>query len=123
MREQLKELNGVRQSFSATFVRFGSKPAFKGPPIKTALFYDITDATGKVLTDHVWMVVGKQIAELDLQPGDEIAYTARVTEYWRGYKGRREDDDLPPITKDYRLSFPTQFKKIVKTTEQEVLLP
>lgn len=68
MREKLKEREGLRRYYAATFKRFGSKPAYKGPPIKTILLVDVVNATGELITDHLWFTCGKQFARLDLQP-------------------------------------------------------
>lgn len=114
MREKLKEIAGVRQRFTAVFVRFGSKKAFKGPPIVTLLFKNIKDKHKKDYCDHIWFTNNEQFKTLDLQPGDQISFTARVREYTKGYQGKRHDDEFynsKPISKDYRLSHPN---KIVK---------
>ena len=50
--------------------------------------------------------------ELCLKPGDVVEFDARVTPYLKGYKGNREDEDLPPVERDYRLSYPTKFEKV-----------
>jgi hypothetical protein len=118
MREKLKAIEGTRAWFEATFARFGEKPAFKGPPVKTALFLDLKDWRGRVLTDHFWWTVGKQVAELSLKPGDRIAFQARVTRYRKGYRGRREDDDdLPPPEVDYRVSHMTRVRRLAPEVE------
>jgi hypothetical protein len=112
MRAELQKRDGLRGRFSATFVRFGAKKAYKGPPIKTALFRDVRDEAGNQVTDHVWMVVGKQLEELALAEGDRIQFEARVASYVKGYRGRREDDDLPTQALDYKLSRPTHLRKL-----------
>jgi hypothetical protein len=55
---------------------------------------------------------GKQLAALRLQPGDLVQLAARVTTYTKGYKGRREDV-WKPVETDYRLSYPTNVRKVV----------
>jgi hypothetical protein len=105
MREALKDIDGIRKRFSGTFVRFGKKRGWKGIEIKTLLFENIT-TEGNVVCDHIWFTITKEFERLDLQEGDRVSFEARVKHYWKGYKGRREDDDLPPITKDYKLSHP-----------------
>jgi hypothetical protein len=113
VREQLKNIKGFRYRFTALFVRFGKKTVFKGPSVKTLLFENIRDKYGNEYCDHIWFTTNKQFEALNLQPGDGVSFDARVKEYWKGYKGRREDDDLPPVEKDYKLSHPNN---IVKTT-------
>lgn len=109
MREKLKEIHRTRTRFSGVFVRFGEKNGYQGRTIRTVLLKDITSG-GEVMCDHVWFVCGKQLAALDLKEGDEIDFNARVTAYTKGYKGRREDV-YKPLERDYRLSFPTKFRK------------
>lgn len=116
MREELKAINNVRATFQGTVVRFGTKPAFKGAPIKTVLIRDVKDKHGTIMTDHLWFVVGIQFEKLNLIPGDVIGFDARVSKYRKGYRGRRDDDDYydnrPPPSIDYRLSHPTKVRKI-----------
>lgn len=112
MREQLRAIDGVRCTFTGIFERFGTKSAYRGPPIKTLLLRHICDPTDKEVADHVWFVVGKQFGALDLQPGDRVEFCARVREYEKGYKGRREDVWDAPIEKDYKLSHPTKVRKV-----------
>ncbi|HLJ25300.1 MAG TPA: hypothetical protein VKY85_01170 [Candidatus Angelobacter sp.] len=112
MREILRERNGRRGRFLATFGRFGEKKGFKGYPIRTALFQNIRDEVGTVVADHLWFRVGKRLDELKLEPGDEIEFFARVAPYKKGYRGRRDDFDLPPPSIDYGLRFPTHVRKV-----------
>ncbi len=121
MREDFEKSVGLRGEFTATFKRFGSKSGFKGYPVRTALFCDVSDKTGKVKTDHIWFTVGKQMKELNLQAGDKISFVARITPYEKGYKGFRDTFDAPPVSLDYRLSFPNQFKKLTLTNVAEAL--
>jgi hypothetical protein len=114
MREALAAINGTRSRFTATFKRFGSRTAYRGPAIRTALFVDVCGLHGEALTDHLWMNVGERIAALDLAPGDRVSFEARVTEYVKGYKGRRELDEAKPLQQDYRLSFPTCVKRLAE---------
>lgn len=116
MREKLAAIAGTRTLFRAVFVRFGSKPAYRGAPIKTALFRDIT-RRGNVITDHVWFVVGKQFEALHLQAGDVVEFHARVTSYVKGYKGRRQNVDSR-WELDYRLSNPTGVRKVTNEGQQ-----
>lgn len=112
MREKLKEREGKRRYYAATFKRFGSKPAYKGPPIKTILLVDVVNATGELITDHLWFTCGKQFARLDLRPGDRVSFYARSAPYNKGYRGYRDDEDLPDVSTDYRLSNPTMVMKL-----------
>lgn len=111
MREKLKDIRGMRQRFTGTFERFGTKPAYKGAPIKTVLLVDVKNQRGEEVCDHIWFTSGKQFESLELRPGDKICFDARVKSYIKGYRGRREDYDAKPVTTDYKLSHPNNFVK------------
>lgn len=121
MREALKDINGSRKRFIATFERFGLKSGYQGRQIKTLLFVNVRDSQGKVYTDHIWFTNNKQFDQLNLKEGDNICFDARVKEYWKGYKGRREDLELPPVSKDYRLSHPNNIVKSASVGSQGLL--
>jgi hypothetical protein len=109
MRFKLAQYNGKRRRFEGTFDRFGSKPAFKGPALRTLILLNVVDVyTREEVCDHLWFTVGKRLDSLDLKEGDVIRFDARVTRYWKGYV--RRDEDNREI--DYRLSFPNKFIKL-----------
>lgn len=122
VREELEKIHGVRAEFRGEVAKFGTKPTWKGPPIQTMLLRNVCDAGGKIVTDHLWFTVYKTLAELNLEVGDEIVFEARVADYVKGYRGHREDYDLPPVETDYKLSHPTRARKIDKTAKQVKLL-
>lgn len=111
MREGLQAQEGIRATFRGTVARFGTKTAYRGPDIPTVMFKDVTDKSGTVVTDHIWFILGKQMARLNLQEGDMVEFDARVTEYVKGYKGYREDV-YKALEVDYRLSNPTKVRKV-----------
>lgn len=115
MRKELAKIAGVRQRFTATFVRYGSKKSFKGAPIKTLLFENVSDKYGKEFCDHIWFTINKQFKNLNLEGGDKISFDARVKSYTKGYRGRKEYDeeayDPKPITNDFKLSHPNNIVK------------
>lgn len=105
-RESLRVLNGQRERFQARVERFGTKTAYRGPDQRTVLLRDVAlRDTAEVVTEHVWFTVGKWSERL--KEGDVIAFDARVGEYIKGYRGRREDV-YSPISIDYRLQRPTK---------------
>lgn len=112
MRKSLKERYGRRGKFSAIFKRHGVYRGFQGHHVPTALFIDVKDESGQVVTDHIWFNVGKYIHELALQPGDEVFFVARVTKYWKRNPEAAYDDDAPVRVQDYRLSWPTKMRKL-----------
>lgn len=114
MRKQLKKIEGERHTFAGTFVRYGSKSAYRGAPIKTLLFHDICDSTGAEVAGHIWFTDTKGFDRAGpFVEGDRVQFDARVTEYTKGYKGRREDVWMEnPLRTDYRLSWPTKIRII-----------
>lgn len=111
MREALEARKGIRATFIGVFVRYGTKPAYKGPPIKTLLFGPVRDASGEVVTCHIWFTTCRAWEALgELEPGAEVQFDARVRAYWKGYQGRDEFGDEGVRTKDYKLSHPTRIK-------------
>ena len=120
MREGLKNINGVRKRFIATFERYGKKAAYKGLPITTLLFLNLRDVHGDKFCDHVWFTTCKGFEQYEFNEGDNISFDARVKEYYKGYRGRRDEyyDDVMPISKDYKLSHPNN---IIKNTIAKAL--
>jgi hypothetical protein len=111
MRERLTKLDGQRLRFEATFARFGEK-TFKHHVKVTALFVNVTNSLGVEVTDHLWFTVGKRMAALDLKPGDRVSFKATVGKYRKGYRGGRDDDDLPPPSVDYCLKRAADFVRV-----------
>lgn len=118
MRKALKQLNGERRRFSGTFVRCGQKPGWKGKTLTTILLKDIKDANGKIVSDHLWFNLTKEFESLVLKEGMQIAFDARVREYWKGYQGYREDVDKP-VEIDFKLSHPTKVQVVPYSAEYE----
>jgi hypothetical protein len=110
-----------RHTYQGRVERFGTKPAYRGPPQTTVLLVEVCDAAGRQVTDHLWLTVGKRLAALQLQPGDLVQFDARVTTYTKGYKGRREGGK--PLSRDYRLSYPTNLRKVPATAATQAPLP
>lgn len=124
MREGLKNINGTRQRFIATFERFGIKSGWQGRKVKTYLFVEIKNKAGQEVCDHLWMSQMKSLEVMNLQPGDKICFDARVKTYTKGYKGRRYDEyesyDHKPIETDYKLSHPNNIVKHVTGSQGEL---
>jgi hypothetical protein len=106
MREKLKPMENARSRFTGVFERYGRKKAYKGPPIVTLLFVNVKDQLGQSVTNHIWFTQTKGFAQYNFEKGDVVSFDARVKEYWKGYKGYRDDVDNS-IEKDYKLSNPT----------------
>lgn len=129
MRENLKNLHNLRKIFIGTFVRYGTKTGWKGRTELTILLKDIKFSFGEtILTDHLWFSCGKQFSIFALKEGDIVQFSARCTEYVKGYKGNRYSDDdyylnEHPIEKDYRLSHPNQVKLVKRNNPLSPSVP
>jgi hypothetical protein len=111
MRKALAAREEERATFHGTFVRCGTKNGWQGRQEQTILLKDICDQTGQRVCDHLWFNRTKAFALLNLQPGDTVAFDARVKAYEKGYFGRRWDVDKPAEI-DYKLSHPTRVRKV-----------
>jgi hypothetical protein len=121
MRSELKALGSHRRyTFVATFERYGSRENhFSAYPEITMLFLNVMErCSGKKVTDHIWLKCGKRMETLgELKKGDMIQFDARVDQYVKGYQGRKAEEmgeDWSEL--DWRLSFPTNVKRIEKQT-------
>ncbi len=126
MRKALKRHEDCRRKFIGRFERYGRKTNFKGWPEVTVLLVDIKFDEGRIATDHIWMNHTKQFKGLgDLRAGDLIEFHARVREYEKGYRGRRDefDYDSKPTEVDYKLSHPTKFTIVEKGAGAIVPVP
>jgi hypothetical protein len=115
MRKQLEQINGVRSTFTGTFVRLGLKKGWKGVPDQTVLLKDIRDITGKKVASHVWMNFTTGFDDIVLNEGDRVIFDARVKEYIKGYQGQDEWGMDGELEIDYRLSHPTKVNRLAKT--------
>jgi hypothetical protein len=110
MRNALAVRAGERATFVGTFERMGSKRGWMGDQ-PTVLLKDIRTPAGELICDHLWFSLTKAFASLHLTPGDVVQFDARVREYEKGYKGRREDVYVA-IERDYKLSHATKVRKV-----------
>lgn len=120
MRTKLKQLgDDKRYTFIATFERYGEKHSF-GHSKETILLKDVKLIdTEDVLTDHIWLTVGKQLYELgNLVNGDIVQFNARVAPYWKKNFycpeefGYRDNFDYEL---DYRLDRANKFSVLNRT--------
>ena len=112
MRHHLKNITEFRDTFTGTFDRYGTKTEF-GYLKETVLLLNIKNHSGQILADHLWFNKTKGFESLHLTKGDILQFDARVKPYVKGYKGwNLEKQLLNPIQKDYKLSYPTKFRKI-----------
>jgi hypothetical protein len=111
LRLELKPMQDIRSTFTAAFIRHGTKSSF-GHPRQTVLFKDVRDRDGKIVADHLWFNLTKGFQSLQLEMGDLVRFDARVKTYVKGYRGRRDDVFDAPIERDYKLSHPTKLEKL-----------
>jgi hypothetical protein len=119
VRNELKARAGQRFRVTATFERWGEKNGYRGRRLRTLLLRDIRlAATGQVLTDHLWFTSGATWEYLGLEPGDKVAFDARVTWYEKGYMGARAERTGEAWSDvDYRLERPTKAEVIFDQPE------
>lgn len=111
MRKNLKDILNKRMSFEAEVERFGSKTNYHGFPTPTILLKNLKSVEKEgILSDHIWLTVGKTIENAGLKEGDKIIFDGRVKTYIKGYVNWREGID--ERTKDYKISHVTKIKKL-----------
>lgn len=122
MRERLKHFLTRRAKFTAIFSRYGDKINYKGYHEKTILLNSVQFGRD-VITDHIWFSMTKGFKALgELKEGDIIEFQARAKQYTKGYKGYKDDEfNEHPVSVDYKLSNPTNIKKIKLDKRQEGL--
>ena len=103
MREKLRDIEGKRATFTATFSRYGQRSSGRYVTL-TALFLDVRGTAGEEITDHVWLRRGKGINALGLLPGDRISFTATSRPYWSGYIMKH---------RNFGLKYPRDFRRLV----------
>lgn len=110
MRETLAALDGQRLTVRATVLRFSRCIGWAGVRQPTILLGQVAAVDGVLLSDHLWLHLGKRMADLDLKLGDLIEFSARVAEYRRGLF--RLPGEPMTFNTDYGLSFPTKVRLI-----------
>lgn len=117
MREALKDRVGKRGEFHAQFKRRGSVNSDWGVKV-TMLFVDIRDEAGTLVADHIWVKMGKQMEELHLQGGERVRFMATVDRYQKRDKDREGEDDGPRHVTDYRLTHPSNIRRVGAVQEE-----
>lgn len=85
MRKELEGKNNERINVTGVFERFGKIVSnFQGRAKTTVLLKDIKDEEGNLLTDHLWFNLTKVFERLNLESGDIISFSARVSAYTKG---------------------------------------
>ena len=112
MRQKLESIKEERRRFTGIFAAYGKKAGFRGRRSQeTILLRDVRDITNATLvTDHLWLNLTKEFADLQLKQGDAVAFDARVKKYVKGYVNTRGKIDNR--RHDYKLTHPTKVQKI-----------
>ena len=97
-RTELAENLDQRGTYTATY-QGRSKPGKR--PAVMLLFIDVSDSTGKIITNHLWFNQTQGFLALQLIPGDRVQFEARVKTYQRRNGST-----------DYHLNYPTKVKLI-----------
>lgn len=115
MRKNLQQLgNNDRHKFKGTVERRG-KRFYRMNEIPTIMLTDvylIDDDHEKYITDHVWMDLGKTLKKINPLKDDIIEFYGRVKRY------EKYNQFLEKKEEDYKISYPTKFKKIGKKEEE-----
>lgn len=107
MREELKNIDGDRDTFIGKVERYGGKGGGKF----TVLLTNVTrKKDGRFITDHLWFNLTKGFKSLRLDPGEFVQFDARSKPYTKGYQGKKELNK--PIKDDFKLSHPTRVSRI-----------
>lgn len=115
MRKELGKSIENRKKFKAIFSRFGKKINFKGHSEETVLLKHIIDLeNNQEVADHLWFNYSKSFEKAQLNPGDILEFAARVKSYKKGYVNKPLKINLR--TTDFKLSHPTQIKKLKKAS-------
>jgi hypothetical protein len=107
-REKLKPLEGQRITVTALIERH----AHTTPD--AYLLCDVRDAaSGSLLTDHLWIGIGKWAD--GFRPQDQIEFSARVIPYRKGWRGDpfRAPEDAPLPSIDWALAEVSEARIIV----------
>lgn len=111
MRKELANGVGERKKYRAYFERIGKKTNYKGYTEETILLKKVTDVeAGKIVADHLWFSYTQGFINAHIHPGDSIEFEARSKPYSKGYVNRALK--VSNQAKDYKLSNPTQIKKL-----------
>lgn len=109
MRKLLASEKGERKKFRAVFSRLGKKVSYQGYADRTVLLLNIMDAeTNNIVTDHVWFSYTKGFEKINLKPGLQVEFEARIKAYKKGYVNRKYG--INNSTVDFKLSHPTRIK-------------
>jgi hypothetical protein len=115
MRDALQPFEGQRIAIQATVRKLSTRIGWAGVREPTILFGDVSTLDGVVLTDHLWMLLGKRLAALDLHSNDVVQFTGRVAVYRRGLK--RLPGEPATFNVDYGLVYPSRCVVVARAVD------
>ena len=94
MRKRLERLYGKRCAFSAVFIKFGKHTKRSGKEKHYMLIFDVRDARGRLITNHVWMPITPEdpVSRMRFRSREVIRFSAEVNMYSKGTPRRRYFD-------------------------------
>lgn len=108
MRHELEPLESWRGTWRGIFKRYGVKQGSKITVLFTTILLMDPDEGPHIIADHIWANDTLGMQQLgDMEPGQAVEFDARVEKYRKGSIARGI-----PVSYDYRLSRPTQWKLI-----------
>lgn len=121
-RERLGKKLGKRETFYGQFERVGRKKG-KSSGL-TFLLLNVRSKGGFLVADHLWFNLTEGFKKLGhVEPGELIMFTARVTDYEKGYIGRKPskvDESKLGLSSDFKLSHPAKFERFNGKAGQRV---
>ena len=88
MRTRLRALRfKKRPTFTAVFSKFGSVKV-NDMVIQTALLFNVA-YKGRVVANHVWIIETRPLCVAGVKKGSLIRFKATISEYLKGYLGKR----------------------------------
>ncbi len=117
MRDILALLDGERLDVRATVVRLSKRVGWAGVREPTILLGQVCTLDGALLTDHLWLNLGKRLAVLDLHKGDVVGFSGRVASYRKGLA--RLPGEPAQFSIDYGLAYPTRCVVLARAPKPE----
>jgi hypothetical protein len=105
-------LEGQRLTVTGTVLRLSTRRDWAGIRIPTVMLGQVKDTNGQLLTDHVWLPVGKRLALAELHLGDIVQFSARVLPYRRGLA--RTPGEPLRFSEDSKLGYVTGVQVLVR---------
>jgi len=90
----------------------------KGEKIKTILLSNIYDGRGNYMCSHVW--IHQDDYNEKIPAGAFIAFDASVTNYIKGYRGKKTFAYTPPLGIDFKMINIRNIKKLSRREYEEI---